>query len=290
MSSDATEITSARESHASDGLVHEVHPLPGRFGSSNGRTPAGTKVSLVIPARNEAANIAWVLDEVPPCVSEIILVDGKSTDATLVTARSCRPDLRVVMQERTGKGDALRSGFLAASGDVIVMMDADGSMSPKEISHFLYFLSNGYDFVKGSRFMGGGGSLDITRLRRLGNRALLMLVNVLYRANLTDLCYGFCAFHRRYLEYLGLTTAGFEIEAQMTVSAVQAGLRIAEVPSLELPRRHGHSNLRTFRDGVRVLRAVLRQHHSGASGALVQLVRRWVHGSPATTANGHPVT
>lgn len=234
-------------------------------------------VTLVIPVKNEAGNIAWVLEQIPDCVDEIILVDGHSTDATLVTARCSRPDVRVVTQQYAGKGDALRAGFLAASGDILVMMDADGSMSPQEIPHFLYFLRNGYDFVKGSRFMGGGGSLDITRLRRLGNQVLLQLVNTLYRTHLTDLCYGFCAFHRRYISFLDLMTPGFEIEARMTISAVQAGLRIAEVPSFELPRRHGRSNLRTFRDGTRVLRAVLREHRSGLSGQLVQALRRWAH-------------
>lgn len=238
------------------------------------------KVSLVIPTRNEAANIGWVLEEVPACVDEIVLVDGKSTDATVVTARSYRPDIRVVMQERVGKGDALRTGFFASSGDIIVMIDADGSMSPKEIPHFLHFLLNGYDFVKGSRFMGGGDSLDITRMRRFGNRSLLRLVNTLYHAHLTDLCYGFCAFHRRYLQFLDLTTPGFEIETQMTICAIRAGLRIAEVPSLEMPRRHGQSNLRTFRDGTRVLRTVLREHRDGVSGRATQAVRRQVHRLP----------
>lgn len=240
--------------------------------------PPAPTVSLVIPTKNEAQNISWVLEQVPSCIDEIILVDGRSTDATIVTARACRPDLRIVPQERDGKGDALRAGFLAATGDIIVMIDADGSMSPAEISHFLYFLANGFDFVKGSRFMGGGGSLDITRVRRIGNRSLLSLVNRLYGANLTDLCYGFCAFHRRYIPYLDLTTTGFEIETQLTISALQAGLRIAEVPSVEMPRRCGTSNLRTVRDGTRVLRTVLRGHRRGISGRAVQKIRYLMHG------------
>ena len=222
-------------------------------------------VSLVIPARNEAANIAGVLEQIPSSVDEIVLVDGQSTDATLITARWCRPDLRIVTQKRTGKGDALRAGFMATTGDVIVMIDADGSMSPGEIAHFLYFLSNGFDLVKGSRFMGGGTSLDITPLRRVGNWLLTGLVNRLYDTNLTDLCYGFCAFHRRYLDHLGLTSTGFEIEAEITVTAVRAGMRIAEVPSVELPRRSGHSNLHVIRDGFRVLGCVLR-HRSTRAG------------------------
>jgi glycosyltransferase involved in cell wall biosynthesis len=253
------------------------HSAPGRaLGAVPGGTPAPT-VSLVIPTKNEAPNISWVLEQVPSCVNEIVLVDGRSTDATVVTARACRPDLRIVAQERDGKGDALRTGFLAATGDIILMIDADGSMSPKEIPHFLHFLNNGFDFVKGSRFMGGGSSLDITPVRRIGNRALLALVNRLYGANLTDLCYGFCAFHRRYLPYLDLTTTGFEVETQLTISALQAGLRIAEVPSVEMPRRCGKSNLRTLRDGTRVLRTVLRGHQRGISGLTVQRIRYLVH-------------
>jgi glycosyltransferase involved in cell wall biosynthesis len=239
------------------------------------RTPL--TVSLVIPTRNEAANIAWVLEQVPSCVTEIVVVDGHSSDATLVTARSARPDIRVVMQSGIGKGDALAAGFAASTGDIVLMIDADGSMSPLEIPHFLYFLTHGYDFVKGSRFVAGGGSLDITPLRRNGNRALMRLVSSLYEASLTDLCYGFIGFHRRYLEYVDLSTPGFEVETRMVISAIQAGLRMAEVPSLELPRRSGTSNLRTFRDGTRVLRTVLRTHESGLTGHAVQQVRRLVH-------------
>lgn len=266
--------TTAGKNSPDNGVVETLR----MNGNSAARKLKRETVTLVIPAKNEAASIAWVLEQVPACVDEIILVDGNSTDATLVTARFCRPDLRIVAQQCTGKGDALRAGFLAASGDVIVMIDADGSMSPKEIPHFLHFLSNGYDFVKGSRFMGGGGSQDITRLRRFGNRGLLVLTNRLYDTHLTDLCYGFCAFHRRYLDFLDFTTPGFEIETQLTICALQAGLRIAEVPSLEMPRRHGRSNLRTFRDGTRVLRTVLRHHKRGITGFAVQRIRQQVHG------------
>ena len=245
-------------------------------------TGARPTVSLVIPVRNEARNIGWVLEQVADAVDEIILVDGDSTDVTLVTARRCRPDVQVVPQQGPGKGSALRTGFLAATGDIIVMMDADGSMSPSEIPHYVHFLANGYDFVKGSRFISGGSSLDITWFRRLGNRFLLGVFNSLYHGHLTDLCYGFCAFDRRYLEHLHLSATGFEIEAEMTVRAMQAGLRIAEVPSLELPRRSGESNLHAIRDGIRVLRTVLRDHRSGVSGHLYQAVRH-AAGRPAAT-------
>jgi len=255
--------------------IHVGNPTPAVSRSRSKRARAAVSaatpsVSLVIPVRNEARNIAWVLEQIADDVNEIILVDGNSSDVTLITALSYRPDIKVVPQEGVGKGSALRTGFLAATGDIIVMMDADGSMAPQEIRHYLHFLTNGYDFVKGSRFIAGGGSLDITPFRRLGNRFLLTVFNTLYGADLTDLCYGFCAFHRRYLEHLDLSATGFEIEAEMVVRAMRGGLRIAEVPSLELPRRAGESNLRAIRDGTRVLRTVLRGHRSGPAGHVLE--------------------
>jgi glycosyltransferase involved in cell wall biosynthesis len=226
--------------------------------TAGGPRPVST-VSLVIPARNEARNLGWVLEQVPPCVTELILVDGCSTDASCEMARHHWPGVRIISDDAHGKGSALRAGFEASTGDAIVMLDADGSMSATEIPRFLHFLDHGYDFVKGSRFVAGGGSFDITRLRRVGNRGLMALVNLLYDTTLTDLCYGFVAFRRRYLPYLRLRSDGFEIETEMVLHALRAGLRIAEVPSVELPRRSGQSRLRTFHDGARVLRTVMNE-------------------------------
>ncbi|WP_233444645.1 glycosyltransferase family 2 protein [Streptacidiphilus albus] len=236
-------------------------------GSVRVPVPVRGAVSLIVPARNEAANIGWVLNRIPDCVDEVILVDGESTDATLEMARATLPSLRIVPQQGRGKGSALRTGFLAAKGEYIVMIDADGSMSPQEIPRYLHFLESGFDLVKGSRFTGGGGSLDITMLRRLGNRGLLALMNVMYQSSLTDLCYGFVAFNRNVLDRLDLQSSGFEIETEITVRALLAGLRVAEVPTLELPRRTGQSNLRTFRDGHRVLRTLLRERNGRPTGA-----------------------
>jgi glycosyltransferase involved in cell wall biosynthesis len=216
------------------------------------------KVSVVIPAKNEAANIAWVLQHIPPIVHEIVLVDGHSTDNTIEVATHLRPDIVVVHEQRRGKGAALQAGFAAATGDIVVMLDADGSMHPGEIIRYIAMLVSGFDFVKGSRFMAGGGSSDITRVRRLGHRGLLGLANFIYRTRYTDLCYGYCAFRRSTLNELALSADGFEIETQLVLHAGMAGLRISEVPSFEAPRRFGQSNLRTFRDGQRVLWTLLR--------------------------------
>ncbi|MER6418830.1 glycosyltransferase family 2 protein [Streptomyces sp. NPDC001137] len=236
--------------------------------NSRGDGAPRATVSLVVPARNEARNIPWVFEQIPACVDEVILVDGDSIDATVPMAQYILPNVRFVRQNAPGKGNALRTGFLAATGDYVVMMDADGSMSPSEIPHFLHFLENGYDFVKGSRFVEGGGSLDITRIRRMGNHALLATANRLYRASLTDLCYGFCAFRRSFLDQLDLHASGFEIEAEMITHALRSGLRIAEVPSLELPRRNGRSNLHAIADGRRVLRTLFSERPGTRTSAV----------------------
>src|SRR5947209_3009098 len=153
-------------------------------------------ISVVIPARNEAANIGWVLRRLPVCVDEVVLVDGHSTDGTVEIARAIRPDLVVVTDGARGKGEALRVGFAAASGDWVVMLDADGSMDPLEIEPFMSALARGHDLARGSRFIRGGGTADITWIRRLGNAALLMTANPLFGTFNTDLCYGYAAFRR----------------------------------------------------------------------------------------------
>jgi glycosyltransferase involved in cell wall biosynthesis len=214
-------------------------------------------VTVVIPALNEEPNIAWVLERMPQWVSEVVLVDGLSTDHTEVVARQLVPNLVVVHQAQRGKGAALRAGFAAATGDIIVMIDADGSTDPEEMDRFVQALLDGAEFVKGSRHLPEGGSEDWTYLRRAGNRSFVRLVNALYGSDFTDLCYGYCGFWRRSLGVLALTADGFEIETELTLRAVKAGLKIREVASVELPRRAGRSNLNAFRDGRRVLRTIL---------------------------------
>ena len=229
------------------------------------RRHAPSTVSLIIPALNEAANIEWVLRRIRSGVAdEVLLVDGLSLDDTVAIARATMAEIQMVHEHKPGKGAALRAGFAAATGDIIVMLDADGSMDPAEISMFTDAVRSGYDFVKGSRHLPDAGSEDLTWLREFGNKALGTAVNMLYGTKFTDLCYGFMAFRRDCLDALDLTADGFEIETQMVVNAVKAGLRIAEVPSFELMRRSGQSNLRTFRDGQRVLRTLLEERFAPA--------------------------
>lgn len=223
------------------------------------------RVSIVIPALNEAENLPHVLATLPEDTYELVLVDGHSVDGTADVARSHYPNVRIVGQQGRGKGDALRAGFAACSGDIIVMMDADGSTDGAEIEDFVKALVNGADYAKGSRFIQGGGSEDITLLRSAGNRLFCWLVNRLYKTSYTDLCYGYNAFWRGALPALAVDCGGFEVETVLNVRAAKAGLRVVEVPSVEHPRIHGESKLHPFRDGLRVLRAILRERERQVS-------------------------
>ncbi len=181
-------------------------------------TPAAAPtVSVVIPTYNEAANLPHVFALLPD-VHEVVLVDGRSVDGTVETALALRPDVKVVLQNRRGKGNAMACGFAAATGDVVVMLDADGSADPREIPAFVQALVDGAHFAKGTRFAAGGGSSDITRLRRAGNAGLNLAANVLFGTRYSDLCYGYNAFWRDCLPALDLDASGDAVDAKHWVT------------------------------------------------------------------------
>ncbi len=243
--------------------VHALAPLRRENHESEDRNRVAThtvpRVSVVIPTKNEAENLPHVLPRLPADLHEVILVDAHSTDATVETARRLCPEVRVVTQTGNGKGNALQSGFAAVTGDVVVMLDADGSADPAEIPQFVAALQQGCDFAKGSRTLPGGGSTDITRLRDLGNQGLTKVVNLLFGTRFTDLCYGYNAFWAHCLPHISLDVSGFEVETAINLRVVKAGLTLAEIPSVEHSRLHGRTNLNTFRDGFRVLQTILKE-------------------------------
>ncbi len=258
-------------------------------------------VSVVIPCLNEERNLGYVFSRMPAAVTEVVLVDGGSRDDSVECARRLWPSVVVVSQSRTGKGNALACGFAACTGDIVVMLDADGSADPAEIPRFAAALMAGADFAKGSRFLPGGGSTDITRLRQWGNDALTKLVNLLFGTRFSDLCYGYNAAWHRVLSQLDLPDVdaprppggqmiwgdGFEVETMVNIRAIEARLRVVEVPSAESVRLHGVSNLHAFHDGRRVLATILREFRRGGDrGRVRSRSHETAVGAEAAVAHG----
>ncbi|MFF3837725.1 glycosyltransferase family 2 protein [Streptomyces sp. NPDC001930] len=247
-------------------MSSDSHPLR----RSTDRAPdSGTRtVSLVLTVRPGDADprpaLDRLLDQVPSSVGDVVLVGGPPGERRArngLTVRGLGP-------WDSSRGDIPHAGLLAATGDLVVLMNADGSMSPHEIPHYLHYLASGYDFVKGSRFIAGGDFADYPLSRRLGHRALLRVAHRMYGQHLTDLWYGFCAFRRSFVDLLDLREDGVELGAELVTHALHYGLRVAEVPSLERPRRHEPSPLRTVRDGTRILGTLLDERPHNALSRL----------------------
>jgi len=214
-----------------------------------------SNVGIVIPTLNEGKNIHEVLCKSNDIgYNNILVIDGKSKDNTIKIAT--KGGAKVVLQTGRGKGNAIRQVLSNRYMDVdaIVLMDADGSMDPAEIPAFIEALNSGADIVKGSRFMKGGHTYDMDPVRRLGNTMLMFVINFLWSANYTDLCYGYAAFSKNAIEKLApvLKSDGFEIETEIFIKALDLGLVVKEVPSIEYARKNGNSNLHAFRDGCRI--------------------------------------
>lgn len=227
-----------------------------------GRNFRDTRVNVIIPTLNEGKNISDIIIRLKMIgCKDILIVDGHSRDDTVETARKL--GAKIIRQNGNGKGDALRQAFEGSclDGDVIVIMDADGSMAPEEISKFIEAINDGVDVVKGSRFLPHGGSEDITPIRRFGNKILTKMLNFLFLTNYTDLCYGFIAFDRKALNKLStnLASENFEIETEICIKSKTLGLKVIEIPSFERARRYGVSNLRTFKDGFKIMGLLLRE-------------------------------
>jgi len=230
------------------------------FTSENTVGPsARPTVSLVIPTLNETRNLPLILPYVPMnWVDEVVLVDGHSTDDTVEVAKRLMPNIRIVMETQKGKGAAMRAGYKQSTGDIIIVIDADGSHDPREIPRYIMPLLEGADFVKGSRFAPGGGTTDMPRIRKFGNWSFVVLSNLLFSQTFTDLCYGYHAFWRYCLDSIHLEKMnGFEIDTALYLEAVRTRMRMVEVPSFEGYRFFGVGKLQTIPDGTRVLRTII---------------------------------
>lgn len=239
-------------------------PAFGDEGNGHVASDARPTVSVIIPTLNEAKNLPLVLPYLPMnWIDEVLIVDGRSTDDTVEVARRLLPSVKIIMEKEKGKGAAMYAGYRAASGDILIVLDADGSNDPREIPRYVTALLEGADFVKGSRFTPGGGTTDMPRYRMMGNAGFVLMSNLLFGTKFTDLCYGYHAFWRYCLDAIQLEGFnGFEIDTALYLQAAKARLRIVEVPSFEGYRFYGYGKLRTIPDGFRVLSTILRQWFS----------------------------
>jgi glycosyltransferase involved in cell wall biosynthesis len=221
--------------------------------------PTSLNVGVAIPARNEERNIKHVLSQLKQTgFGNILVIDGLSTDDTLEVAEE--NGAKIVMQDGRGKGQAIRqvlnNDYL--SSDALVLMDADGSMSASEVPRFVEALVNGADVAKGSRFIEGGGTEDMTGFRKIGNTLMTKAVNIIWSTNYTDLCYGFVAFNKKAIRTLAplLESNNFEIETEIFIKARKLGLKVVEIPSIEYPRINGKSSLHSLRDGFKICKTI----------------------------------
>jgi len=219
------------------------------------------KISVIICTLNEENNLPKVLTKIPSWVDEIILVDGHSTDNTVCVAKSILPTIRVLYQPGGGKDDAMKHGFRNARGDIIVTLDADGSTDPVQIPEFVYPLLNGYDFTKGSRFLEANLSMPLHR--KLGNKMLVALTNLLYGTKYTDVCCGYNAFWKKCLSNINLSDGHFDYEPVLHVKIKRAGLRVAEVQCDDRGRISGNSKLPMLTQGLKAAIAILHQRLLG---------------------------
>jgi hypothetical protein len=250
-------------------------PAPRRHASPG---PSSPTVTVVIPALNEEHNLPLILENLPP-VDEVVVVDGRSQDDTVAVAREVRPDVVVVRQSRSGKGNALVCGFAASTGDIVVTLNADGSADPQEIPRFVDALLSGAEAAHGSRLRPGGDHRDAGAAERFGHGVLCRLVNLFFGTRFTDLSCGYNAYWRELLPMLELPAPdtrgpkrgrlawgeGPEIDTLTTIRMATQGLRVVEVASVGYPRIYGEDRPR------RVLPAALRALRTAWS----EYVRRW---------------
>jgi glycosyltransferase involved in cell wall biosynthesis len=237
--------------------------VTGRKQTKGTRQVSLSNISIIICALNEGDNLAHLLPIIPNGVHEVIVVDGCSTDNTVAVVTQLLPEAEVVLREPRGRGDALTYGAVIATGDYLLFLDADGSQQPAEIPLYIRKVNEGYDMIKGSRFLPGSSSEDETRLRKVIIQIAQWVANLLWQTNFSDTAYGLCLIDRRKFLNLGIRANSFDFEWELAAKAARNGLRIAEVPAVELKRFQGESHLHIWHHGIVIAKAVFREFLNG---------------------------
>lgn len=221
------------------------------------------KVSIIIPTRNEQGAIGRVLKETPKnLIDEIIIIDGHSTDKTASEAKSYlrKGKDKFIVQKGKGYGAGLIEGFKLARGDIIIIMDGDGSHDPKDVPTLIEKIKQGYDYVIASRYAKGGKSLDDTLIRFIGNKTLTGLTNIFHGTKITDSLHFYNAITRNGLKKIHAKSSDFEYCIEFLILAHKAGLKFAEVPVVERKRFAGKSKVNAFWAGLKILGMILRKY------------------------------
>lgn len=217
-----------------------------------------SKISVVIPAKNEGVGIKSVVRGVSKYADEVIVIDGHSTDGTGDNAK--KAGAKVFLDNQKGKGDGIRTGVRRATGDIIVFIDADGSHDARDIPRLIKpILSDNYDFVIGSRIKGGSDEFYATPdsfIRQIGSDIVALVINMRFKTELTDVENGFRAIKRKTALSLHLDADDFDIEQEMIMKAAKSGCRITEVATHEYSRKWGKSKLPTSKGWKFILRLI----------------------------------
>ncbi|MEW6609956.1 MAG: glycosyltransferase family 2 protein [bacterium] len=207
------------------------------------------KTSVIIPTRNESEGIKQIIEQVKPYADEVIVVDGHSTDNTREIAS--QSGVKVILDNKKGKGDAYRVGISVAKNDIVAFIDADGSHEPKDIPGLIEpIIQNKADLVIASRMLGGSDEFHgnfSNYVRMVGGGLITLIINLRFKTTLTDCLNGFRAIKKGVALNLNLKANQFDIEHEMIMKCLKKGYRICEVPSHEYERKWGNSKLPTFR-------------------------------------------
>lgn len=236
------------------------------------------KISVIVPVFNEEATIGLVLDRLSAVEieKEVIVIDDGSTDSTPVVVRGHSSDLVIDhLPTNGGKGVAIRRGIQLATGDIVVVQDADLELSPEIITQLVAPIARGeVDAVYGSRFLNGGAGVPMTR--RAANRLLTGLTNVIYGTHLSDMETAHKAVRLDVIRSLTLESNRFEVEVELTAKLARSGALISEVESPYRPRTKDEGKKIKWRDGILALRTLWR-------------FRRWIPPGPHPEAKSfHP--
>lgn len=218
-------------------------------------------ISIVILAKNEGAGIERIIKSILPYTNDVIVVDGHSTDNTKEIVRAL--GVRFYLDNKRGKGDAMKVGVTKVKRDVIIFFDADGSHDVHDIPVMAgLLLSRKADFVMGSRRTGGSFDLSMSLtgiIRSAGCDFLVMLINKRFHVKLTDVLYSFRGIRKPVFQKLQLCEDGFGIEQEMVIQSLKKGYKVAEIPSREHAREWGSSKLRTI-EGLHFLTMIIKEY------------------------------